>query len=109
MEKVQNTSRGMNSSKSTLFMPWNGLTHSHFFLKTWGFEFTVLDGFSWVFVCFWFVGSVYELLVEEWWRNEDFGIFHENGDFVLSKFRPPLLSFCLVPIVGVTWSPSVKN
>jgi len=24
------------------------------------------------------------------WRNEDFGIFDENGDFVNSKFRPPL-------------------
>jgi len=42
------------------------------------------------------------------WRNEDFGIFYENGDFVLSKFRP-LSSCCLVLIVGVTWSPSVKN
>jgi len=67
MEKVHNTSRGMNSSKSTLFMPWNGLTHSHFFLRNCGFEFMVLGGFSWVFVCFWFVGSDYELLVEEWW------------------------------------------
>jgi len=23
------------------------------------------------------------------WRNEDFGIFDENGDFGYSKFRPP--------------------
>ena len=66
MEKVHNTSRGMNSSKPTLFIHRNGLTHSHYFLKTCGFEFTVLGGFSRVFVCFWFVRSVYELLDEEW-------------------------------------------
>jgi len=64
MEKVHNTSRGMNSSKPTMFMPWNGLTHSHFFLRNCGFKFMVLGGFCWVFVCFWFVGSDYELLVE---------------------------------------------
>jgi len=29
------------------------------------------------------------------WKNEDFGIFDENGDFVNSKFRPPL-SFSFV-------------
>jgi len=46
MEKVHSTSRGMNSSKSTLFMPGNGLTHSHFSLRNCGFEFMVLDGFS---------------------------------------------------------------
>jgi len=84
MEKLHNTSRGIKTSKPTWIEPWNDLTHYHFFLRNCGFEFTNLGGFSWVFVCFWFVGNVYELLVEEWWsfmRNEDFEIFDENGDF----------------------------
>jgi len=67
MEKLHDTSMGIKTSKPTLFRSWNDLTYYHFFLTNCGFEFTILGGFSWVFVCFWFVGSVYELLVEEWW------------------------------------------
>jgi len=42
-----------------------------------------------VFMNFWFNNG------EVSWKNEDFGIFDENGDFVNSKFRPPL-SFSFV-------------
>jgi len=66
-------------------------------------EFLSVFGLLEVFMNFWLKNG------EVSWRIEDFGIFHENGDFVLSKFWPPLLSCCLVLIVGVTWSPSVKN
>jgi len=66
-------------------------------------EFLCVFGLLEVFMNFWLKNG------EVSWRNEDFGIFDENGDFVLSKFRSPLLSCCLVIIVGVTWSPSVKN
>jgi len=40
-------------------------------------------GFLEVFMNFWLKNG------EVSWRNEDFGIFDENGDFVNSKFRPP--------------------
>jgi len=43
------------------------------------------------------------------WRNEDFGIFDENGDFVNSKIRPPLSMSCWVLIEGVTWSSRVQG
>ena len=36
------------------------------------------------------------------WKNEDFGIFDENGDFVNSKFRPPL-SFSFVGYLQKEW------
>jgi len=37
-----------------------------------------------VFMNFWLKNG------EVSWRNEDFGIFDENSDFVNSKFRPHL-------------------
>jgi len=44
----------------------------------------VFFGLLEVFMNFWLKNG------EVSWRNEDFGIFDENGDFVNSKFRPPL-------------------
>jgi len=43
------------------------------------------------------------------WRNEDFGIFDENGELAQPKNRPPLSLSCKVLIEGVTWSSRVKN
>ena len=43
------------------------------------------------------------------WKNKDFGIFDENGDFVNSKFRPPLSMSCWVLIEGGTWSSRVQE
>ena len=47
-------------------------------------EFLCVFGLLEVFMNFWLKNG------EVSWRNEDFGIFDENGDFVKSKFRPPL-------------------
>jgi len=43
------------------------------------------------------------------WRNEDFEIFDENGDFSNPRIRPPLSVICWVLIEGVTWSPRVQK
>jgi len=56
-----------------------------------------------VFMNFWLKNG------EVSWRNEDFGIFDENGDFGNSQFRSPLSLICWVLIEGVTWSPRVQN
>jgi len=66
-------------------------------------EFLCVFGLLEVFMNFWLKNG------EVSWRNEDFGVFHENGDFVLSKFRPPLSMSCWVLIEGVTWSPRVQK
>jgi len=42
------------------------------------------------------------------WRNEDFGIFDEDGDFGNPQFRHPLSMSCWVLIDGVTWSSRVR-
>jgi hypothetical protein len=66
-------------------------------------EFLSVFGLLEVFMNFWLKNC------EVSWRNEDFGIFYENGDFGNSKFRPPLPMSCWVLIEGVTWSPRVQK
>ena len=56
-----------------------------------------------VFMNFWLKNG------EVSWRNENFGIFDENGDFANSQFRPPLSLICWVLIEGVAWSPRVQK
>jgi len=56
-----------------------------------------------VFMNFWLKNG------EVSWRNENFGIFYENGDFANSQFRPPLSLICWVLIEGVAWSPRVQK
>jgi len=56
-----------------------------------------------VFMNFWLKNG------EVSWKNEDFGIFDENGDFGNSQFSPPLSLICWVLIEGVAWSPRVQN
>jgi len=47
-------------------------------------EFLCVSGLLEVFMNFWLKNG------EVSWRNEDFGIFDENGDFDNSQIRPPL-------------------
>jgi len=66
-------------------------------------EFLCVFGLLEVFMNFWLKNG------EVSWRNEDFEIFYENGDFVNSKFRAPLSMSCWVLIEGVTWSSRVQE